>query len=67
MLECEIWYDLSGPRQQLQRFTLPREDLAALRHAVQAVRRRNPAFHIRLRRLDVGTEAANPRRARPAA
>lgn len=52
MLVCETWYDLAGRRHNEQRFTIPLEDLASLRHAVAAIRRRNPAFHIRLRRVD---------------
>jgi len=50
MLECETWYEFAGRRHNEQHFTIPREEIAALRHAVAAVRRRNSAFHIRLRR-----------------
>lgn len=50
MLECETWYEFGGHRHNEQRFAIPVEDLASLRHAVAAIRRRNAAFHIRLRR-----------------
>jgi hypothetical protein len=50
MLECETWYELNGRRHNEQRFLLPREDLESLRHAIVAIRRRNSAFHIRLKR-----------------
>ena len=50
MLECETWYEFAGRRHNEQHFTIPREEIGALRHAVSAVRRRNSAFHIRLRR-----------------
>jgi hypothetical protein len=56
MLECETWYELAGRRHNEQRFTIPREELIALRHAVAAVRRRNSAFHIRLKRRTDGRE-----------
>ena len=50
MLECETWYEFAGRRHNEQHFLLPREDLASLRHAIVAIRRRNSAFHIRLKR-----------------
>ncbi len=50
MLDCETWYDLAGRRHNEQRFAIPLADLPSLRHAVAAIRRRNPAFHIRLHR-----------------
>lgn len=50
MLECETWYEFAGRRHNEQHFTIPREELASLRHAVVAIRRRNSAFHIRLKR-----------------
>ena len=51
MLECETWYEFAGRRHNEQHFTIPREELTSLRHAVAAIRRRNSAFHIRLKRL----------------
>lgn len=59
MLDCETWYDLAGRRHNEQRFAIPLEDLPSLRHAVAAIRRRNPAFHIRLhRRLETAAGVA---------
>lgn len=60
MLECETWYEFAGRRHNEQRFRLPREDVTALRHAVAAIRRRNPAFHIRLRRIGGGRHGRAP-------
>lgn len=54
MLECETWYEFAGRSHNEQHFLLPREELASLRHAIVAIRRRNSAFHIRLKRSAEG-------------
>jgi hypothetical protein len=60
VLECETWYEFGGGRHNEQRFAIPREELASLRHAVAAVRRRNAAFHFRLRRSSLAIGRPNP-------
>ena len=50
MIECETWYELAGRPYNQQRFTLPLAELRALRRATQAIRQRNPEFHVRISR-----------------
>ncbi|GEM_PF-6023456 len=50
MVECRLWYELGGQRYNEQFFTIPRGEIASLRHAVAAIRRRNPAFHLSVSR-----------------